>query len=355
MYYNICPRTFSFINRLALATAALFFLGSNTGFAQEESLDLDAEVAAPAPSKSTTAPKFSIMGRVDLTSETTQPDDTDGNSTQNLDNKHFFLFLKVNASAKTSFMGEFVAQEFFYVDYKASNLLDVQFGKILVPFGDTRRFHHYYGGVNDGMFPLIWSSHGANVAWHFGSVELDTYLVNTFAASTDVSTPTLASSTTERQAAGLRLTTPLFTNLTGILSVYAGEYWPGRTALLSGLDIYSEYKPFGLSFLKNLRFAFGFANANFAEAPGGQFDRTGDFVEFISNLVGPGEMHLRYGTYVDEDNTLAVESENDTHTFALGYRMSVDVIRVLVEHEWNFEEVNEVDNDIFRVMASLDF
>ncbi|MCB0351722.1 MAG: hypothetical protein KDD38_11100, partial [Bdellovibrionales bacterium] len=193
-----------------------------------------------------------------------------------------------------------------------------------------------------------------NVAWHLGKMELDTYWVNTFDASDINTAPTLSSSTTERQAGGLRLTTPLMTNLTGIFSIYAGEYWPGRTALLSGVDIYSEYKPFGLNFLKNLRFAFGLANATFAEAPGGQFDRRGDFIEFVSNLVGPGETHLRYGTYIDEDNTLAIENQSDTHAFALGYRMSVDVIRVLAEYEWNFEEI-EQDNDVFRIMASLDF
>ncbi len=355
MYYRSYPRTFSYTKWLTILATVLLVLCSLSTFAQEQEFDLDSEAATPPAHKTLSAAKFSLMGRVDLTSETTDPQEPSDNSTHELNNKHFFLFLKVKASEKTSFMGEFASQEFFQVDYTLENLATIQFGKLIVPFGDTRRFHHYYGGVNNKMFPLIWASTGANVAWKFSKLEVDTYWVNTFNAATVNTTPTLPSSTNERQAGGLRLTAPLMTNVTGIFSVYAGEYWPGRTALLSGLDIYSEYKPFGLSALKNLRFAFGLANATFAEAPGGQFDIRGDFIEFITNLIGSGETHLRYGTYTDNNNLLTIDSENDTHAFALGYRMNIDVIRLLVEHEWNFEAVNETDNDVFRIMASLDF
>lgn len=330
-------------------------------FAGEEALDLESESVAQSKAKVTPSassrPNFSLMGRVDLTSETTQPAETDGDSTQELSNNHFLIFLKVKASEKTSFMGEFIGQNFYYVDYKVSNSSKVQFGKLLVSFGDTRRFHHYYGGVQrypdrDVMFPRIWSSEGVNFQTNLYDSELEFYWVNmSFDAASAAAQPTLTS-TAERQAGGLRWTKTGLWGLSFILSGQLGEYYPGKTVYISGLDVYSEYNKSSGGIAKYTRFAFGIADATFAEAPGGQFYKRGDFIEVNTDYFGPGEAHFRYGTYIDDSRN---ESNRDRNSLSAGYRFGVDVIKILIEHEWNFEAVNEIDNDLFRVMASLDF
>jgi hypothetical protein len=336
-----------------------------SAIAAEESLDLDtiAETTAK-PTIASVVNRFSLMGRVDITSETSAPNE---DSTHEMKNNHFLVFLKVNASSKTSFMGQLISDNpnnvFYYVDYRPNTLVSVQFGKILVPFGDTRRFHHIYGGVQDlntsgVMLPNIWAETGFNLAWHVGTGTIDTYVVNSAVDGNlnIADDPEVSQSTSgERQAAGLRYTLPTEKKVTILFSGYQGSYSPGNGLDLNilGFDLYSEYNAFDLAFLKHLRFSVGVAHATFVDRLNeGDVQQIGDYLEFASNSVGPGEIRLRYGTYVDNDK---VKSERDTHALAVGYSMPIDVMRVLVEYQFNYEAVNEQDNDMFRAMASLDF
>ena len=68
--------------------------------------------------------------------------------------------------------------------------------------------------------------------------------------------------------------------------------------------------------------------------------------------MSPGELRIRYGTYV---NDTRVVTNKNIHNWNLGYAFSVDVIRFLIEKQWNFEAVEEYNNDVLRVMASVDF
>lgn len=84
----------------------------------------------------------------------------------------------------------------------------------------------------------------------------------------------------------------------------------------------------------------------------GDFIKRGDYLELATNLIGSGEARVRYGTYIDNDK---VRSKNDIQSLNVGYSLPVDVLRVLAEYQWNYEAVNEIDNDLFRLMVSLDF
>jgi len=340
---------------------SLSFIPTLFAQAQEESLDLDAiaEVAPKPPPAASGPGKFMLMGRVDLTSETQGVNE---NAEHNLKNNHFLVFLKIKASPKTSFMGQIISEDtnnvFYFVEYQASKLVSAQFGKILIPFGDTRRFHYIYGGVVAAgvMLPNIWSATGFNLSWHLPVGTLDSYIVSSAEDGSVVNAPKVNQPViTKRQAGGLRYTLATDKKITMIFSGYQGSYRAGRGLDLNmfGVDIYSDYGAINLPVLKSMRFAAGFAQATFADRPNeGDIRQTGDYLELTARGVGPGETRVRYGTFIANDK---VESVRDTNSLAVGYTMPVDVMRVLVEYQWNFEAVNEQDNDLLRVMASLDF
>lgn len=328
--------------------------------AAEESLDLDA-VATPPPAthSAKSLSEFKIMGRMDLTYEYGNPTPNstpDGKSRNTLQNNHMFIFLKIKASPKTTIMAEVAGQKFFYAEY-SGKLANIQLGKILVPFGDNRRYHLFYGGlqglgVNGVMFPNVWAEPGLNVAWQVPLGTLDTYVVDSIPASSATADPDFqGTSDPSRQAGGLRYTATLISGLNFVASGYSGEYWPGRSLGITGLDLYSDY---GLiPFLKSFRFSMGRAEANILSAPvSGKYNKEGDYVELATNLIGPGEARIRYGTYIDNSK---VETNKDLHNWNAGYSFQLDAFNVLVEHQWNMEAVNEIDNDLTRIMVSVNF
>lgn len=336
----------------------LFLIVFSVAQADEQALDLEQE-SQPAPvinSVTSAMNKFSFMGRVDLTTETSNPDRPKARE-NHLDNNHFLIFLKAKASPKVNFMGEIVKQSFYFVDYMARPDLSVEFGKIIVPFGDTRHFHHFYGGVQGYgakgvMFANIWAESGANLKWKLDQSEFDTYWVDSIQDDSTTTDPSLQSTVEPRtiQAGGFRWTTGVVNGVTGILSGYRGEYQPGKAVEIAGLDLFSNYGAWGL---KNLRWSYGVANAWVRKSTvSGDFIKRGDYLELATNLIGSGEARVRYGTYIDNDK---VRSKNDIQSLNVGYSLPVDVLRVLAEYQWNYEAVNEIDNDLFRLMVSLDF
>jgi hypothetical protein len=335
---------------------------SGRALSAEEALDLESEISPPPRAGVFQSQKFSLMGRVDLTSEFTNPSPAtspQGEGKNSLKNNHFFVFLKVKASEKTTFLGEIAQQSFFSVDYEPTAKLKIQLGKILVPFGDTRRFHHYYGGIQGYgmkgvMFPNLWAEPGFNINWHLPIGELDTYVVQSVSALDATKDPDLSSGgSTATQAEGVRWALPMGKKITGIMSAYFGEYYYGRNLLMGGLDIYSDYGALDLSFFKHTRWALGLATAGIRNSPtGSDFEKRGDYLEFATPVMSPGELRIRYGTYV---NDTRVVTNKNIHNWNLGYAFSVDVIRFLIEKQWNFEAVEEYNNDVLRVMASVDF
>lgn len=337
---------------------AVFFPLSN--WAAEESLDLENEApknASPHHGAENSTPKFGILGRVDLTMESTPAKESNGTGKSSLENKHFLLFLKTKASDRTHFMGEFVRQSFFQVDFKATKSLNISFGKIIVPFGDTRYFHHFYGGIQgygaDGtMFPNIWAEPGANLSWGLGESTIDTYFVNSIGSLTnDNAEPNFQTSTTGKQALGFRVTTPNSNKFTTILSGYESRYAGTKPIHLLGGDIYMDYGAFGLGFFKQIRFSMGIANAWISSEPK-SYEKRGDYLQIATNVLSPAELRLRYGTYIDDTRT---QTAKDVHNFNLGVTYPVDVLKILAEYQWNYEAISEEDNDVARLMVSVDF
>lgn len=362
-------RTLIFV-LITIPTFFVFFI--QEAIAVEEALDLDSVTVSSSALSPTVIPpsvlgsKFSILGRVDLTYELSNQTHLSPNSNNQesdksqLKNYHFFLFLKVKVSPKIQFMGEFVGKNFFYVDYQKSDLLKLQFGQILLPFGDTHSYHHLYGGLQgygtDGvMLPNIWSKPGLNFNWNFSSLTVDTYIVNGVAVANEASDPQLSSdgalSHQERQAEGFRIVYNSPKGFAMTTSGYTVLYWEGRRLNLWGLDFGSDY-----GFIsRNFRVAAGIAYADIQNSPNyGYYNKRGDYLELGLRQagMGHGEWRVRYGTYIDNSKQV---TSHDVHNFNLGYKFPVDQISVLVEKQWNFEAVDETNNDVIRVMAALDF
>jgi len=341
-----------------------FFLRAPLAHSEEESLNFSEETPATTkdvkPSEGTSLGNIKLGGRVDLSYEI---DDYENASTatqrDTFKTNHFVLTLIANPSEKVKFMGEFINQYFYQIDYHLSNTVRIQGGKILMPFGNPDHFHKFYGGLvgfgtTGSFFPLIWAEHGVNVNVRVGdSSGLDTYLVNSISQTGTGSDPSFSSaSNTVHQAFGARYTLRPIPSLTSALSAYAGNWAPGKALAMGGFDIATGYGLLGAEFFKSFRFATGIVAAQIWEGSTGDYLKRADYIELASNLTSPVEARIRYGTVVANSDQ---ESQNDTQTFAIGAKTSVDAIGILVEYQWNFEAVNEIENDLFRIMASLDF
>lgn len=332
-------------------------------WAAEEDLNLDnldkmTERASPVVIPKTPESKFTFMGRLDLTAEVNPVKEKSTDNESDLRNWHGLrLFLKLKASPKTTFFGEVANQDFYYVDYRLNETQTVSFGRILVPFGDTRFFHHFYGGIQGKgatgvMFPNVWTESGANLQSQLGEdLSLDTYLVNGFKSITKDDMPDFTNSAdgSKRQALGARLQWQGLDHVTLLGSAYFDNYWENRQLLLLGFDAYTDY---GLVNLP-IRAGIGIANASADKIPNeGKLQRRGDYLLLAGRGLGPGELRFRYGTYNHIVNKV---TDDDSHSFDLAYLWHVDVIRVMLQRQWNFEAQNEKEDDLWRLMASLDF
>ncbi len=349
--------------RFFLTSLFLINLFGIAAWATEETFDIETEqTKMNLPQTSTSlAQKINVMGRVDLTAEYTPSDKGTGPAgsgrpgESSLNNNHFLFFLKVKASEKTSFMGEFADKNFFSVDYKSSELLTTSFGKILVPFGDTRFFHHFYGGVQGYsgkgvMLQNIWSSPGLNMNWNFKANSLDTFVIRGFKESNGTVSLQDAAET-KTFAAGARWTASFENKYTLITSAINTDYLGHLSVLLGGFDFYTDYGAFHSELFRTIRISAGVANA-WIESEPDNYQRRGDYLQLATNTWAPAEVRIRYGTYINDSRTI---TGKDVHNFNIGMSVPVDVMKVLFEYQWNYEAVDEYDNDVARIMVSLDF
>lgn len=304
-----------------------------------------------------------IMGRFDATYELTNPAE-DNHVIRNGDIKsyHHHVFLKASPSKKVGLFAEVVDGLFFEASYRAADNVELKAGKIFVPFGDPG-FHHYYAAVQGDpttgiLLPNIWAEYGASLTWDIGhigplSLRSETYSVKGSFDKDPTRTLQLnRPATGNRFAVGERLTFG-WDRITVSGSLYYDEWNLGYDLLLYGADFSLDYGLVRLPFLRDLRFKGGIARAEVENPETGDYYKYADYFELayggIREWVTP---RLRYGSYIDDSRLL---TNKDLHNWSAALVIPVDVLTVTAEYLWQMEEVDEVDNDLFRLMVALDF
>ncbi|MCB0404783.1 MAG: hypothetical protein KDD51_08345 [Bdellovibrionales bacterium] len=337
----------------------VFLLGiSLLARADEQSLDLETEqpleVNRPVQS---TGPR--LMGRADLTVDVSEVNHTGGSTPFQFKNYHFFLFLKAQASTKVTFFAEFVGRYFYEIKYSPWTWLSIHLGKIIVPFGNTDNFHHLYGGTSINasgsgiMFPNIWAASGIQTEWGIGDHStLDVYALSGINAAVG-SDPDFTNPAGKTPAAGIRWTSRLLSGLKVLGSFYYETWSSGKSLFLAGLDASTDYSLLAsVAVLKHFRLGMGAAIGFIERGSSGDFHKYGDYIELASNVIRLGELRARYGTYVNNNR---VKSSLDSQSLNVAWLVPIDVMKLMVEYQWNFEAINEIHNDLLRVMVSLDF
>jgi hypothetical protein len=307
--------------------------------------------------------KVRIMGRFDATYELTNPARNDHN-VRNGDIKsyHHHIFIKAAPTDKVGLFAEVIDGLFFEAAYKPTSNVELKAGKIFVPFGEPG-FHHFYAAVQGDpttgiLVPNIWAEYGAALNWevgHVGPVSIfsETYTVKGSFDKDPTRTLQLnRPSTGNRFAVGERLTFG-WGRISVSGSLYYDEWNLGYDLVLYGADVKLDYGLVPVVFLKDLRFKAGLARAEVENPETGDYYKYADYFELAyGGLRDWATPRLRYGSYIDDSRLL---SNKDLHNWSAALVVPIDVFSVTAEYLWHMEEVNEVHNDLFRLMVALDF
>ncbi len=349
--------------------------------AQEEEIGFD-DVEEDAPVKGdfpSWVDTIHMAGRFDLNLEVLNPGQEDVQANR-FRNYHKFLFLKVTPDDRFSLDAEIL--DLSYYELKAKLPADFTFsaGKIWVPFGATP-FHHYYGAAQGDPFtglllPNVWSEFGANFSrkWYNGdrvAVDTDTYVIRGFDGQRGTVLNLASGGSDNIFAYGSRARVGIGTKIAfwgSVLYNTFGDTESGDATddeegqlLLWGGDVLLDYGLIDAPILKDIRFRGAFARAEIQDEvlvdPGfnsdGWYYRYGDYAEITYRGFKHLQTRVRYGTIIDYDDSI---SNDDSHNWdlALLTRLGPNV-SLLAEYQINMEEVDEVDNDLFRAQLVFEF
>lgn len=370
---------------IALAAAAALLLTASAAAQDVDSSDVgmsfDDIVDEPPPQAGGgLADKIHISGRFDLNYEATNPLVEDAESSSQFRNYHKFVFLKVTPNDKVTLDAEILDLSYYEIKYQLTNRFEAKLGKIWVPFGATP-FHHYYGGRQGDPFtglllPNVWAEFGAtisgtvytgtrvNVASDFYVIRgFDNQLGDVISFTGGGSDGLLAVGHRTRVGVGTKLAFwgSVLYNQFGEIEAENDEDEMAGQLLLWGGDVLVDYGLFDFPFLRDLQFRAAFARAEVkdellvdpSDNPDGWYIRYGDYAEVTYRGLPWVRTRLRYGTFVDFDDAL---TGNDSHNweFALLSRINQN-LSLLAQWQVNLEEINEVDNDLFRVQLVFEF
>lgn len=313
-----------------------------------------------------------ISGRFDVVLEVENPTKETDVQEARLRNYHKFLFLKVKPNDQVSLEAEVLDLSYYEVQYEFAEGYRLKVGKIWVPFGATP-FHHYYGGAQgdpfDGLLlPNVWSEFGASVSGTIineGSVraEADAYVIRGFEADSSEVLQFTGGGVDDRFAVGGRARLDVGNKLSLWGSVLYNRFGAGNygEVLLYGGDVLVDYGFIDVPALRDLRLRAAVARANVRDDtvvdpsidPNFWYFRYGDYAELTYRGIPYVHPRVRFGSIIDFDDLV---TNRDTHTWdlALLSRVSRNLM-LLAEYQFNLEEVNEIDNDLFRLQLVFEF
>jgi hypothetical protein len=359
----------------------LFALTSTPAMAQEEEEISFDDVVEEAPVESafpSWTDKVHLSGRFDLNMEVFAPG-KEGIQANRFRNYHKFMFLKVTPDDRFTLDAEII--DLSYYELRTELPYDVSFtaGKIWVPFGATP-FHHYYGAAQGDPFtglllPNVWAEYGASVAkkWINGanfSLDTDAYVIRGFDGPRGQVLNLAAGGSDNVFAYGARTKLGYGTKLAVWGSILTNSFGDTEGAgmddeegrlVLWGLDLLVDYGLLDLPIIEDLRFRGAFARAEIQDEllvdpdfnSEGWYYRWGDYAELTYRGLKYAHVRARYGTIIDFDDTV---SNKDSHNWdlALLTRLGPN-LSLMFEYQINMEEVDELDNDLFRTQMVFEF
>lgn len=347
----------------------------------EEELSFDEVVEPLAPPAANVVHWYDIIhlnGRFDLNYELEQPmhllapaEEGVAADYGQLKNYHRFVFLKVRPHEKLSVEAEIIDQAFYEIHYRLTPRIDLRGGKIWIPFGASP-FHHYYGGRQGNPFqglllPNVWADYGITLAYpifnsNIVNVEGDTWLMRGFDGSYGTPLALNVGGTDGRFALGQRLRISFGPKVMFWLSGMYNHWGTDNLGqvLLWGGDFRLDYGIIPLPVLKDIAIKGAFARAEVQDqtldptlSPDGWYWRYGDYIEANVRVLQPLVVRLRYGTVIDYD---LKTSNKDSHNWTAALQMPLaENLSLLAEYQWNMEEVDEIENDLFRIQTVLEF
>ena len=316
--------------------------------------------------------RIHLSGRFDINLEM-ENIGGDGDKQDRFRTYHNFIFVKAKLGDQLLVEAEVVDQIYYEISYRHSETTALKAGRIWVPFG-LSPFHHYYGGVQGDPFagklvPNVWAELGTSVGYRIlatgsGTLTGDTYVIRGFEGRAGSVLDLNAGGSDDVFAYGQRLKlTLLGDRFTLAASGLFNEWGTGNNQrlFLWGGDFSTTYDLLDLPILSDMRLGGAVARAEVrdrtlvdpADDEDGWYFKYGDYIEAHYGQWRPFvTLRLRYGSYVDFDD---VVTGNDTHSINLAAIRRMGPLMLMAEYFWNFEEVDEVDDDLFRLHAVVDF
>ena len=375
----VFPMIYTHINARLTALLSLMVLLITPAKAQdvdttEVSFGFDDVVEEPPPPASTSGgwtDYINVSGRFDVNLEVNNPAKTDDRRTSQIRTYHKFLFLNITPSEKVSLDAEVLDLSYYEVKYELPHGYEIKAGKIWVPFGATP-FHHYYGASQgdpfQGLFlPNVWSEFGATIGGNLVSrglwqIDADLYAIRGFESDLGSVIRFSNGGVDGTYAVGGR-TRIGWDKVSVWGSLLYNQFGPGDTGelFLWGGDLLVDYGLVDVPILNDLKFRLAFARADIKDQvlvdpsfnEEGWYYRYGDYAEVSYRGINRFTPRVRYGTIVDYDD---VVTNNDSHNteFALLTRINRN-LSILMQYQLNMEEVNEIDNDLFRFQLAFEF
>ena len=287
-------------------------------------------------------------------------------------NYHRFLFLNASPTEKLTLDAEVIDLTYYEIKYALNANYAVRFGKIWVPFGATP-FHHYYGGRQGDPFqglllPNVWAEFGATIGGTVLNgenvrIESDAYVIRGFDGQLGTILPLDGGGSDDVFAVGGRTKIGVGTKIAVWGSAQFnrfGENDDGRVFLWGG-DVLFDFGLIDAPLLRDLRLRAAFARAEIRDQTlvrpqdnvDGWYYRYGDYAELTYRGFGAVMPRLQYGTIIDFDDEV---TGNDSHSWdvALLARRNRH-FSILCQYQFNFEEINEEDNDLVRLQLVFEF
>jgi hypothetical protein len=283
---------------------------------------------------------------------------------------HNFVFLKVDASQDLVLEAEIVDRVYYEIKYRLNDRAQLTAGRLWVPFG-LSPFHHYYGGVQGDPFsgkllPNVWAEQGVSLGYTLfedcagATLTGDSYAIRGFDSSGGRVLQLNSGGSEGVIAVGQRLVLHLFSQRLSLSGSALYNGWGPNNdnrLLLWGTDLAADYNLIKLPLFKDLRFNGALARAEIKDkgfvAGDGWYNKYGDYVQIDYGHWRPGlVLRSRLGSYVDFDD---VKTAKDTHSLNLAVIRRMGPLLCMAEYFWNFEAVDEINNDFFRLHVALEF